>query len=119
MWRPPWAASSGGAVEAHPTLEYQTIKGDKTCGDPPGQLLRWPSPKAGPPSDTDPVEQNTATFMDTPKQIYIYIYIYIYWVIYELFPPLFSAKCFIFKKASVFRSTISTCVLDFMFVKVR
>ena len=47
MWRPPgcggpWAAFSSGAVEAHPTLEYQHIKGDKTCGGPlvveaPGQ----------------------------------------------------------------------------------
>ena len=37
MWRPPgcggpWAAFSSGAVEAHPTLEYQKIKGDKTYG---------------------------------------------------------------------------------------
>ena len=39
MWRPPdcgdpCAAFSGGAMEAHPTLEYQHIKGDETCGGP-------------------------------------------------------------------------------------
>ena len=36
MWRPPgcggpWAAVSSGAVEAHPTLEYQKIKGMNEC----------------------------------------------------------------------------------------
>ena len=42
MWRPPgcggpWAAFSSGAVEAHPNLEYQKIKGDKTYVEAPGQ----------------------------------------------------------------------------------
>ena len=32
----PWAAFSSGAVEAHPTLEYQNIKGDKTYVEAPG-----------------------------------------------------------------------------------
>ena len=31
-----WAAFSSGAVEAHPTLEYQKIKGDKTNVEAPG-----------------------------------------------------------------------------------
>ena len=31
----PCAAFSSGAVEAHPTLEYQTIKGDKTYVETP------------------------------------------------------------------------------------
>ena len=40
MWRPPgcggpWAAFSSGAVEAHPTLEYQNIKDDKTYVEAP------------------------------------------------------------------------------------
>ena len=53
MWRPPgcggpWAAFSSGAVEAHPTLEYQNIKGDKTYVEAPGQLSSLPSPKSGP-----------------------------------------------------------------------
>ena len=30
----PWATFSSGGMEAHPTLEYQNIKGDKTCGGP-------------------------------------------------------------------------------------
>ena len=33
----PWAAFSSGAVEAHPTLEYHKIKGDKTYVEDPGQ----------------------------------------------------------------------------------
>ena len=42
MWRlpgcgGPWAAFSSGAVEAHPTLENQNIKGDKTYVEVPGQ----------------------------------------------------------------------------------
>ena len=40
MWRPPgcggpWTAFSSGAVEAHPTLEYHKIKGDKTYVETP------------------------------------------------------------------------------------
>ena len=31
----PWAAFSSGAVETYPTLQYQKIKGDKTCEGPP------------------------------------------------------------------------------------
>ena len=31
----PWAAFSSGAVDAHPTLEYQKIKGDKTYVETP------------------------------------------------------------------------------------
>ena len=47
MWRPR-AAFSSGAVEAHPTLEYQKIKGDKTYVEASGQLPSMPSPKSGP-----------------------------------------------------------------------
>ena len=36
----PWAAFSSGAVEAHPTLEYQKIKGDKVYVEAPG----WEGP---------------------------------------------------------------------------
>ena len=41
MWRSSgcggtWAAFSSGAVEAHPTLEYPKIKGDKTYVEDPG-----------------------------------------------------------------------------------
>ena len=52
MWRPsgcggPWAAFSSGAVEAHPTLDYQKIKGDKTYVEATVQLPSLPSPKSG------------------------------------------------------------------------
>ena len=53
MWSP-WAAFSRGAVEAHPTLEYQKINGDKKyveaplVVEAPGQLPSLPSPKSRP-----------------------------------------------------------------------
>ena len=34
-------------MEAHPTLEYQKIKGDKKYVEAPGQLSSLPSPKSG------------------------------------------------------------------------
>ena len=34
-------------MEAHPTLEYQEIKGDKTYVEAPGKLPSLPSPKSG------------------------------------------------------------------------
>ena len=49
MWRP--LGSLQTIVETHPTLEYQTIKGDKTYVEDPlvvesrGQLSSLPSPK--------------------------------------------------------------------------
>ena len=58
MWRPPGcggpcAAFSSGAMEAHPTLEYQKIKGGKTYVEAPwlwrllGSLQWWSC--GGPP----------------------------------------------------------------------
>ena len=46
MWRPhgcgdPWAAFSSGAVEAHPTLEYQKIKGYKKYVEAPWLWRPW------------------------------------------------------------------------------
>ena len=38
----PWAAFSSGAVEAHPTLEYQKIKGDKTDVELPTLVVEAP-----------------------------------------------------------------------------
>ena len=48
------APGQPSVVEAHPTLEYHKIKGDKTYVEvpwlwrPPGQLPNLPSPKPGP-----------------------------------------------------------------------